>query len=532
MSILAMLPIMLLAVGTAFGKDAIRLIATAREGGSTWKYLESDRRMTSWMGLTFNDKKWKSGSAGFGNRNNGGLTKTPWSGGQKDLYLRKEFKCDFKAKDIEKVELQYAIDDSVEIWLNGKPIFSMEYNGHYEYNTADVTEEFRRLVRESGRSNIVAVKAHDNGVECYVDVGLVVTVEVASGQDKKYVSKGRDSSSDREVGKSQNVTKSHRAGRALHAEEKTEGAAKNKTSTRLEDGLVELGKICDTEGLVHCWRFNGTLRDEVGGGEAQCYGNARIEEQRVTIFGGPGGESGSSVVLGSNLIPNEGSSVTIELWATQHNVEWFSRIFHFGDVNGSTIFMTWSCKTDINKCQINVWDSVNRYNVVGVPENFGFAPFDLETEYHIAMVLERCSEQSWKMKVYKQDAKTGETIKKVSIGAQEGWSLTGFESPQCYLGRGTREPAANASYNEVRIWNRALDEQELTQNAISFHKAGETMKTSGVPRRFVGGGNSSSGRETRQQSKLTPEDLKKIVDAENAYDKKMFERKFGNGGQR
>ena len=274
------------------------------------------------------------------------------------------------------------------------------------------------------------------------------------------------------------------------------------------------------------------MRDEAGGGEAQCYGNARIEEQQVSIFGGPGGESGSSVVLGSNLIPNEGSSVTIELWATQHNVEWYSRIFHFGDANVSTIFMTWSRKTDINKCQIGVWDSVNRYGVVGVPENFGFAPFDLETEYHIAMVLERCSEQSWKMKVYKQDAKTGETVKKVSLGAQEGWTLKGFESPQCYLGRATREPAANASYNEVRIWSRALDEDELTQNAINFHKAGETSKTSSGSRRFVDGSNSSSGREARQQPTLTPEELKKIIEAENAYDKKMLERKFGKGGQK
>lgn len=38
--------------------------------------------------------------------------------------------------------------------------------------------------------------------------------------------------------------------------------------------------------------------------------------------------------------------------------------------------------------------------------------------------------------------------------------------------------------------------------------------------------------ETQRQSKLTPEELKKIVDAENAYDKKMLERKFGKGGQR
>ena len=51
MSFWVMLPIMLLATGGAFGTDAIRLIATAREGGSIWKYLESYRRMTNWMGV-------------------------------------------------------------------------------------------------------------------------------------------------------------------------------------------------------------------------------------------------------------------------------------------------------------------------------------------------------------------------------------------------------------------------------------------------------------------------------------------------
>lgn len=45
--------------------------------------------------------------------------------------------------------------------------------------------------------------------------------------------------------------------------------------------------------------------------------------------------------------------------------------------------------------------------------------------------------------------------------------------------------------------------------------AGEDMKTSG---------------EMRRQPKLTSEELKKIIEVENAYDKKMLESKFGKGG--
>lgn len=37
---------------------------------------------------------------------------------------------------------------------------------------------------------------------------------------------------------------------------------------------------------------------------------------------------------------------------------------------------------------------------------------------------------------------------------------------------------------------------------------------------------------SRQRLQLSPEELKKIIDAENAHDKEMFERKFGKEGQK
>lgn len=157
---------------------SICLIPTAKEGGTTWKYMESPKRTTNWMGLTFNDKAWKSGKPGFGNFNKRGDTKTPWSGGRKDLYLRKEFKLDYKVKEVVKAVLNFAIDDSFEVWLNGKPLFDMVHNGSYEYGNADVTETFKRLFRETGRSNVIAVKAHDMGGACFIDVGLTVEISL------------------------------------------------------------------------------------------------------------------------------------------------------------------------------------------------------------------------------------------------------------------------------------------------------------------------------------------------------------------
>lgn len=188
----AMVMIVVLSYESVAACNLIQLVPTSCDGGTAWKYKESSRRTTNWIGLTFNDKEWRMGSSGFGNMNKGGLTKTTWSGGRNDLYLRKEFKFDFKAKDIEKVELQYAIDDSIEVWLNGKQLFRTEHYGSYEYVTVDVTDDFRRYVRETGRSNVIAVKAHDKGGACYVDVGLSVGIMSAEDKGRKEILRSGD----------------------------------------------------------------------------------------------------------------------------------------------------------------------------------------------------------------------------------------------------------------------------------------------------------------------------------------------------
>ena len=101
--------------------------------------------------------------------------KTPWSG-KEDLYLRKEFKFEYKVREVQSASLLYAIDDDIEVWLNGTRILKVAHEGQHEYLTVDVTKEFKRLVRETGRRNLIAVKAHNNRGGCYVDVGLEVVL--------------------------------------------------------------------------------------------------------------------------------------------------------------------------------------------------------------------------------------------------------------------------------------------------------------------------------------------------------------------
>ena len=168
------------------GKEVIKVIPTAREGGTTWRYKESDKPLANWADLSFDDKDWQEGVSGFGNSY--GLRRTAWSGGANDLYLRKTFKISSTTGQIERVLLTYAIDDDIEVLLNGSQLFARKSDWHAKYISIDVTGEFKRLLREPGQDNVLAVKAHDGGGGSYVDVGLgIVLVDPLPSAKKEFL---------------------------------------------------------------------------------------------------------------------------------------------------------------------------------------------------------------------------------------------------------------------------------------------------------------------------------------------------------
>jgi len=268
-----------------------------------------------------------------------------------------------------------------------------------------------------------------------------------------------------------------KVGSGAEVENDAENAESKRPKEEPNDELSKLKKICNPKGLIHCWRFNGQLKDEMGGPDAAFFGKASVDEKQASLFGG---SSRNNISLGESLVPNDGSPVTIELWATQKEVRSWSRVFSFGSCHFERcIFITWSHDVDAERCEIRAGRDSNYYGR-------GIAPFELGKEYHIAMVLEsndnggiKSSYGKWRLHAYKQDAETGKTLKKITIPLDKGFSLRGFLMSHFHLGyaQGQGEiPAPSASYNEVRIWKRALGEQELTQNAIRFHQAGETVK--------------------------------------------------------
>lgn len=207
----------------------------------------------------------------------------------------------------------------------------------------------------------------------------------------------------------------------------------------------------------------------MGGQDAIVSGNPKLVGNFIGIYGG---NRNDNISLGKGAIPTDGSPITIEIWGRQDKLEWWPPIIAFGQYCGHHAHFTWSQGTTIDAQRVLVCGGgVEVYNKI-------LAPFTLGEEFHIAFVFSY-SKEEWLLECYKQDVQSGRTISKVSFNMGKGWSFRDYPMESCHLGMGycnPNEKSASASYNEVRIWKRALSEEELTQNAIKFHNAGETMK--------------------------------------------------------
>jgi autotransporter-associated beta strand protein len=226
--------------------------------------------------------------------------------------------------------------------------------------------------------------------------------------------------------------------------------------TVVQEGTLKL--LSPASGLVHRWSFNGSLADSVGGQTASAIGSCTYQDANQILLAG--GDKGTSYVdLGANVLPADGSPVTIEIWATDLSIQTWARIFDFGLDQTSYIMMSWNRNGQIGQ------DTVEVKNVGAV--NDTLAPYTLGTQYHICLVIENYSSNgSSKLTVYKQDAVTGATIKKttLSLGA---WTPANVTQSNCWLGHSQwPDKDANALYNECRIWKGALTEAQLTANAL------------------------------------------------------------------
>lgn len=255
------------------------------------------------------------------------------------------------------------------------------------------------------------------------------------------------------------------AGRIIHRGPGTMnllGVSTHSGATTVENGTLRVGSTPVT-GLAHRWSFSGNLLDSIGTAHAGIVevgaNNATVGATSVTLQGGAQ-DTADYVQLGSGLLPKDDSPVTLEFWATQHSIQSWSRVFDIGARNTENLFLSWTWAYHVNRNRLE-WRDTFSTNADDT-----FPPFTPGIESHIALVIEPGAGSSGNTRVTWYAAPAGAS----TLGGPRGSfetsnTLSNLADTHFWLGRSHyTDLTANASYNEVRLWNAALPQAALEQS--------------------------------------------------------------------
>jgi hypothetical protein len=223
---------------------------------------------------------------------------------------------------------------------------------------------------------------------------------------------------------------------------------------------------------THRWSFTGNLNDSVGTSNATIENgtasNTNVVTQNATSVTLAGGAKADSqwVKLGSQLLPARNTPCTIELWATAHSIQNFSRIWDFHNSTTENLYMSWSVGTGALTDRIQWVDPAGF--LVDNTNNYA-----LDTKYHIVMTIEPAATPgSSVVKWYSAPEYDGVT--NLELGAPRGTqtvanSLAFLNDTINALGFSPwPDNTANATYDEVRLWDGAMPRWALE----GMHKQG------------------------------------------------------------
>ena len=215
--------------------------------------------------------------------------------------------------------------------------------------------------------------------------------------------------------------------------------------------------------LAHRWSFNGDYGDSVGGSAAEAIGavDFSADEKSVVLPGGP--RKSGSLDLGAGILPTDGRPFTIEIWAAQISPQAHSRIFSYhGDTTGPRFTMTWTIGTDVLRDVVHINKSV-----MSQAEST-MAPYAFNVKYHISITVKPDHKGGCFMRWAKRNLATGAVEKS---GSMEGafYPPDEIESARFFIGQSdnNNDNDANASYDEVRVWNGVLSDDQLSANALA-----------------------------------------------------------------
>ena len=177
-------------------------------------------------------------------------------------------------------------------------------------------------------------------------------------------------------------------------------------------------------------------------------GRVTFENGQVRIRPG-----GGYVDLGANVLPGGGvAEYTFEIWATKHSIQNWARVYQIPDNwHRNDFYWAWNNGTERRKWKWKVPGYGNWTKTIGNGTGEGI-------EDHFVFVYGHDEEKKPRFWVY--ILRGG----KVYWWRSERLRGTMFKSHSAFwLGHGDGA-RADASYNEVRIWNRALTRDEIIRS--------------------------------------------------------------------
>lgn len=206
---------------------------------------------------------------------------------------------------------------------------------------------------------------------------------------------------------------------------------------------------------------NGTIID--GGINDSVAGNG------VVLMAGGTKDTSDYPQFPSGLISGAGASgdagdMTIEIWATQHSVQNWARVFDFGASTTNYVLLSWVRDSALNQNQFRFFNDPGNIAV-----NDFSAPNTLNEEVHYAVVLDDDGGNTGNtgIKIYKNGLPVSSLSTDLDISA--------LQDTNVWLGRSQyNDGTANASYNEFRIYDVALSGLEVLS---SFKKGADSALT-------------------------------------------------------
>ena len=248
--------------------------------------------------------------------------------------------------------------------------------------------------------------------------------------------------------------------------------------TGLPESAIFSATFTHEVSLTHRWSFNGDLADSVGGATATTIGTSStvnyIDGAAVQTGSDQAGTYATALNLGTGLVT--GSPITIEIWATRRSLTTDMRLFDWGLDTRDYLCLSWNDTA-------NAWarsGNADRNN----PTNTISGCWADNVKYYVAARFAANGDGSTTLHLVRYNTADFSDVKTLDTTFAD-CNLANIIAGNLYLGHSQWPDEsgidAKAIYDEVRIWNGIVGDDQLAANA----SMGPDVYTSGLEEGFT-----------------------------------------------